>query len=233
MSDDTMTIEEKLGIRFCDRSLLSHALIHGSHVNESQGLPTESNERLEFLGDAVLGLIIAEELYRRLPEAGEGTLTSLRSSLVRRQTLATVGRVLSLGDYLRLGKGEAASGGRTRDRNLADTLEAIVGAAYMDQGYDATRTLVVRLFESHIEDAMTHGTAPNYKAMLQEYVQSRGQALPRYRIVQTAGPDHEKEFTAEALMNNTTIGSGTGHSRKSAETAAARHALSQLRRKEE
>lgn len=228
-----MTIEEKLGISFRDRSLLSHALIHGSHVNESQGLPTESNERLEFLGDAVIGLIIAEELYRRLPEAAEGTLTSLRSSLVRRQTLATVGRTLRLGDYLLLGKGEAASGGRSRDRNLADTVEAIVGACYLDQGYEPTRTLVLRLFDSHIQEAVTHGTAPNYKAILQEHLQSQGQPVPRYRIVSSTGPDHGKVFTAEVLSHNTPIGSGTGHSRKSAETAAACHALLQLIRKEE
>ncbi len=220
-------------MRFQDRALLAQALIHGSHVNELQNSPAASNERLEFLGDAVLGMIIAEELYRRLPEAGEGTLTSLRSTLVRRQSLAAVGRRLHIGDCLSLGKGEAASGGRNRDRNLADAVEAIIGAAYLDQGYEATRSLILNLFSPEIEDTVLYGTAPNYKAMLQEQLQSAGQPLPRYRILSAEGPDHDKEFAAEVLVNNTSIGNGIGRSRKSAETDAARNALAQLKWKED
>ncbi len=228
-----MQIENILGVRFRDRALLERALIHGSHVHESENTTTASNERLEFLGDAVLGAVIAEALYRQMPEAGEGALTALRAALVRREALATVARSLGLGSFLRLGKGEAASGGRDKVRNLADTLEAIVGALYLDQGYDAAQSFVLRHFHAHIQAVTLHGTTPNYKAMLQEYLQSRDCPLPHYRIVRTEGPDHEKSFTAEVLVNDRVLGHGTGRNRKAAEMIAACHALSQLSQKED
>ncbi len=227
-----MKIEDQLGIAFRNRRLLDLALVHGSRVNEVATPYVASNERLEFLGDAVLGLAIAEELYHRLPEAGEGLLTAIRSSLVRRETLAEVARNLRLGTYLQMGRGEASSGGRNKDRNLADAFEAVVAAVYLDQGYAAARTFVLSAFESRIEEACTHGTVPNYKAMLQEHLQAHCEPLPRYRVVSAVGPDHEKEFTAEALLHDTILGRGTGRSRKAAETAAACAALAHLKAKE-
>ena len=226
-------IEARLGVVFHDRALLDLALVHGSHVNESQDLPTASNERLEFLGDAVLGMVIAEALYRQLPEEGEGLLTSTRSALVRRETLAAVARALGLGAFLQFGRGEAASGGRNKDRNLANALEAIVAAVYLDQGYEAARVFVLRHLQSRVQEACLHGASSNHKAMLQEYLQSIGQPIPTYRVVSAVGPDHQRTFTAEALLNDTILGRGTGGSRKAAEMAAAGTALAQFHTKEE
>ena len=226
-------IESRLGVTFRDRTRLDLALVHGSHLNEAQSLHTESNERLEFLGDAILGMVIAEALYHELPDAGEGTLTATRSALVRRETLADVARELGLGAYLQLGRGEAASGGRQKERNLADTFEAVVGAIYLDQGYAVAQAFVLHHLGPRLQDLRTHGAAPNHKAMLQESLQARNEPLPRYRVVSAIGPDHEKVFTAEALLHDTILGRGTGRSRKAAETAAARAALEQLHTKEE
>ncbi len=226
-------IETRLGIVFRNRALLELALVHGSHVNESQDVRTESNERLEFLGDAVLDMVIAEALYHERPEAGEGELTATRSALVRRESLAEVARSVGLGGFLQLGRGEASSGGRHKDKNLADALEAVVAAVYLDQGYAVAREFILHHLKPQMEQARANGNAPNYKAMLQEYLQSLNQSLPRYRVVSAVGPDHQKEFTAEALLHDTILGSGSGRSRKAAETAAARSALARLQEKED
>ncbi|MBN1151842.1 MAG: ribonuclease III [Dehalococcoidia bacterium] len=228
-----MQIENRLGVVFRDRSLLELALVHGSHLNESQDAQTQSNERLEFLGDAILGMVIAEALYHEWPEAGEGILTATRSALVRRETLAEVANNLGLGTYLQLGRGEAASGGRHKEKNLADALEAVVAAVYLDQGYPVARGFVLRHLGPKLEEARSRSATSNYKAMLQEYLQSIGEAVPRYRVINAIGPDHQKEFTAEALLHDTILGRGTGRSRKAAETAAARSALARLHTKEE
>jgi len=228
-----MQIESRLGVVFSNRALLDLALVHGSRINEALGEDLASNERLEFLGDAVIGLVVAEALYRDLPDVGEGTLTAIRASIVRRETLADVARALQLGMYLEMGRGEASSGGREKDRNLADAFEAIVAAVYLDQGYDAARSFLLRHLDARIHAARTSGTIPNYKAMLQEHLQSRDQSLPRYRVVSTVGPDHNREFTAEAILDDTILGRGSGRTRKAAETAAACEALAQLIPKEE
>ncbi len=228
-----MDIESRLGVVFHDRTLLDLALVHGSRINESQQPPTASNERLEFLGDAIIGMVMAEELYRQLPDAGEGILTSTRSALVRRESLAAVARDLGLGTYLRFGRGEAASGGRNRERNLANVFEALVAAIYMDQGYESARAFVLRNLQSKVEDARIRGTISNYKAMLQERLQAASLPAPTYRVVNAIGPDHAKEFTAEALLNDTILGRGEGRTRKAAEMAAACAALVQLRSEEE
>jgi ribonuclease-3 len=232
MRVNAMQIESRLGVVFRDRALLELALVHGSHINETQDVQTASNERLEFLGDAVLGLVIAEALYREMPDA-EGPLTATRSALVRRETLAAVARDLGLGTHLQLGRGEAASGGRQKEKNLADAFEAVVAAVYLDQGYPVARAFVLRHLQSRMQESRAHGATPNYKALLQEHLQSKNQPIPRYRVVSAIGPDHEKEFTAEALLHDTILGRGTGRSRKAAETAAASSALAQLRMREE
>lgn len=228
-----LQVESRLGVVFRDRTLLDLALVHGSHLNESQDIRTSSNERLEFLGDAILGMVMAEALYRQLPDAEEGMLTATRSTLVRRETLAQVARSIGLGAFLQFGRGEAASGGRHKDRNLADALEAVIAAVYLDQGYEVARSFVLRILQDKIQDARVHGTTTNDKAMLQEHLQSTGQPLPTYRVVSAVGPDHEREFTAEALLSDRILGRGTGRSRKAAEMAAARAALAQLPAKED
>lgn len=229
--NDAEACEAKLGITFNDRSLLEQAFIHGSYVNESGEDDTSSNERLEFLGDAVIGLVTADELYATRPDDPEGNLTTLRAAVVRKETLATVARELGLGDCLRLGKGEEATGGRSKASNLANVYEAVVGAAYLDQGYEAVRSLVLGHLSGHLKGAV-QGLSANYKAMLQEYLQAHEQPLPRYRTIATEGPAHKKQFTVEVLLNGEPIGKGAGYTKKSAETAAAHSAWKQLKEKE-
>ena len=229
---DISKCEVKLGVVFRDRSLLLQALVHRSYINEDQGNQSASNERMEFLGDAVLDMAIAEKLYTSLPSEAEGTLTGMRASLVRRESLARAARVLALGECLLLGHGEEATGGRDKDRNLADAFEAVVGAIYLDQGYPVARSFVLRHLGTQIATVLLNGSPPNYKALLQECLQARDDPLPRYQLV-SAGPDHDKQFTAVVLLHGEAIGEGTGHNKKAAETAAARCAWAALRSREE
>lgn len=219
--------EVKLGVVFHDRSLLLQALVHGSYINENHGNQSASNERMEFLGDAVLDMAVAEKLYASLPSEAEGTLTDMRASLVRRESLAKAARSLALGECLRLGRGEETTGGRDKDRNLADAFEAVVGAVYLDQGYLVARSFVLRHLGPQLDNALLKGSPPNYKALLQECLQARDDPLPRYRLVST-GPDHNKRFTAVVLLHGEAIGEGAGRSKKTAETAAARCAWAAL-----
>lgn len=228
---DISRCEIKLGVVFRDRSLLLQALVHGSYINENHGNQSASNERMEFLGDAVLGMVMAEKLYESLPSKAEGTLTGVRASLVRRESLATAARELGLGECILMGHGEEATGGRNKDRNLADAFEAVVGAIYLDQGHAVARAFVLRHLGAQLDSVLLNGSLPNYKALLQECLQARDDPLPRYQLAST-GPDHNKRFTAVVLLHGEAIGEGTGHSKKAAETAAARCALAALRSRE-
>ena len=224
--------EHRIGVVFRDPSLLEQALVHSSFLNESAHTNDGCNERLEFLGDAVLGMVVAEHLYERHPKYQEGRLTSLRSTIVRRESLAATAREMGLGDCLLLGKGELASGGRSKEKNLADVFEAIIGALYLDQGIAVAAPFVLRhlgllQLESEANDWC------NYKALLQETLQARNDSLPRYRTVMAVGPDHDKEFTVEVLLDGQPIGHGMGRSKKAAEFAAAHNALELLRSREE
>jgi len=230
---DTTDCERRLAVVFRDRALLEEALIHSSHVNETLAAEAVCNERLEFLGDAVLGMVVAERLYNELPQSQEGRLTSLRSAMVRRESLAAAARQLGLGECLLLGKGEESSGGRTKDKNLADAFEAVVGALYLDQGLHVAASFVIRHL-AHVEPENSKGDwTTNYKALLQEKLQARNDSLPKYKTVMALGPDHDKEFTVEVLLDGEPIGRGTGRSKKTAEFAAARNALNLLRSREE
>jgi len=229
---DTLRCESRLGVVMRNRALLEQALTHGSHINETGAAAIEGNERMEFLGDAVLGMVIAEDLYASLAAEEEGKLTATRSALVRRETLADTARGLGLGACLRLGRGEEASGGRDKPKNLADVFEAIIGAVYLDQGYDLARALILRLLGPRIQAARAHGTAPNCKALLQEYLQAHNEPLPRYRMVEAVGPDHDQEFTVEVPVHGCPLATGVGRSKKTAEATAACTALAQLRAKE-
>lgn len=222
------TLEQSLGVSFNDISLLEQALVHSSYLNENPGFTSTPNERLEFLGDAVLGLIVAEKLYQDNLSFREGKMTRLRAVLVRRDTLAHKAKALKLGDYLYLGKGEEASGGRHKPANLATALEAIIAALFLDQGLSKTRDFILRLFDAEIKKLVRQGRETDYKSELQELIQSRGQKAPTYHVIESRGPDHDKTFTVEVRLAETVLGRGSGKSRKAAETEAARSALEQL-----
>jgi ribonuclease-3 len=224
---DLAALQKTLGIRFNDPSLLEQALVHTSYVNENVGITT-SNERLEFLGDAVLGFIIAGELYQRLPQSTEGDMTELRSSLVRGDALSRLAEAISLGDYLYLGKGEEASGGRLKPANLAGAMEAVIAAIFLDQGPNATRDFILKLMDKELNKILSQGIEPDYKSQLQELIQARHQQTPTYQVIEETGPDHDRMFSVEVRVGGTVLGRGSGKSKKSAEEEAARSALDQL-----
>jgi ribonuclease-3 len=225
---DLDALQKTLGIDFKNVSLLEKSLVHRSYLNENQGAEADSNERLEYLGDAVLGFIVAEKLYRDFPDYDEGRMTRLRSILVRRETLARISRGIRLGDYLFLGKGEDSSGGRNKSANLSCALEAIIAAVYLDQGIVKTRKMVIKLLEEEWQKAIIKPAAIDYKSRLQELIQSREQRIPSYRVTGTSGPDHIKTFNVEVRLGDQILGSGSGKSKKAAETEAAREALEKI-----
>jgi ribonuclease-3 len=225
---DLAVLQKRLGVSFNDLSQLRRALMHSSYVNENPGSALAANERLEFLGDAVLELVITEKLYRDLPQASEGEMTKLRAALVSRDTLAQLARAAGLGAYLYLGKGEEASGGRDKSANLASALEAVVAATFLDQNLPTARNLILRLFEKELEKVISRGGPVNYKTQLQELVQARGQPLPVYYLLEAKGPEHEPQFTVEVRSGDTVLGQGLGKSKKQAEAEAARAALESL-----
>lgn len=230
--NDYSELEQSLGIVFRDKSLLQRALIHRSYLNEHPNFPLEDNERLEFLGDAVLDFITGEYLYHRFPEMKEGPLTSLRSALVRRDTLARFARTLSLGRHLLMGHGEAESGGRHRPATLCAAFEALVGALYLDQGLDSVHGLVEPLVVPEIARILAKHLDKDPKSELQELAQARMHYTPRYRTVDESGPDHAKEFTVEATIGGQVYGQGKGPSKQQAAQAAARDALKTFQEQE-
>jgi ribonuclease-3 len=221
---DWQALQQTIGITFRDVSLLQQAFIHSSYINENPGFHLPDNERLEFLGDALLSFTVAEKLYHEFPHCGEGELTEIRTSLVRQETLAQLALALKLGDYLHLGKGEEATGGRERQTNLADAFESLVGAIFLDQGLDAARDFVL----SQLERVRAEGIGRNYKALLQEFTQAKFKQLPTYRIVEASGPDHDKGFTVEVVLGDKVLGVGSGKSKRAAEMEAARSAWEKL-----
>lgn len=225
---DIADLQKKLGIVFIEPGLLRQALVHSSYINENPAAVPGHNERLEFLGDAVLGLVAAGELYRSFPDLSEGELTRLRAALVRRDTLARVARSVDLGSFLLMGKGEESGGGRGKSTNLAGALEAVVAAVYLDAGLDAAGEMVARLFASEWPKLSGPEAVIDFKSRLQEIVQSRFQRTPLYRLVSETGPHHDMIFTVEVSVNSEVLGQGSGRSKKLAETEAARAALARL-----
>lgn len=221
-------IEEKLGVAFENPDLLTLAFVHRSYVNEHRGQIDQHNERLEFLGDSVLGLCLADYLFRRLPSYSEGALSQLRSRLVDAAACAKFIQKLQLADYILLGKGEHLSEGRTKGSILADCFEAIIGAMYLDGGISAVRSFIVFHFEKEIEEAIA---APprNYKAELQDYSQKKFQKPPLYRVAGESGPDHAKIFHVIVSLDNQDMGSGTAPSKKEAEQRAAFEAIGKIK----
>ncbi len=223
-------LELRTKLRFKNRKLLEQALAHPSYLNELQDDPGpgESYERLEFLGDSVLGLVITLELYKRHSDLTEGDLTKLRASLVRSSTLAGVARRLELGQHLNLGKGEESTGGRDRDSNLADAFEALTGAIFLDKGFDTATRFVLGTMREEIESIMEDGVPEDPKSRLQELIQRTGRTTPSYRVVKSGGPDHHKSFSVEVVMDGQVIGTGHGKRKLDAEKQAASEALGRL-----
>ena len=225
---DLASLQDILGIAFEDLSLLEQSLVHRSYLNENPDFHLSSNERLEFLGDSLLGFVIAEKLYEECYDLAEGKLTKLRASLVRGETLARLACSLGLSDHLYLGHGEEASGGRQRKSTLAGLFEAVLGAVLIDKGFPVARDLVLRLFDTEIQNTIEGNLVADYKSRLQEVVQARHQVTPVYRTTKEEGPDHAKEFSVEVLVGDCVIGSGRGRSKRKAEVEAARDALEGL-----
>lgn len=222
------SIEAKIGYVFKDKALLSLAFVHRSFINESREFIHEHNERLEFLGDSVLGLLVSEYLYRYLPETPEGELSYLRSRLVEASSCVAYVQKLDLGSYLLLGKGERMNDGRGRESILADLFEAVIGAVYLDGGIEAARRFLFKNYSSEMQ-AILSRPVHNWKALLQDYTQKKYQQTPIYHVVHESGPDHSKVFEIAVIINEKEWGRGVGASKKEAQQAAAAAAIAQLK----
>lgn len=221
-------LESALGYRFRKRKWLEQAISHPSYAHE-QGPEIADNQRLEFLGDAALGLVAADVLYASNPEAAEGDLTKLRSLISSTKALAETARAANLGAYLRLGRGEELGGGRIRPTILADALEAVLGAAYLDGGLKAVRKIFDRLFSPRLQGGDHSPWHDNPKGELQEWAQRQGRGTPHYQMVREEGPPHQRIFTVEVQVAGTALGNGQGNTKREAETQAAINALRDLR----
>jgi ribonuclease-3 len=217
-----------IGVNFSDSQLLQQSLYHRSYLNEAPDREIESNERMEFLGDAVLGLIVSEKLYNDYPALSEGHLSQLRALLVRWDALAQAAQRIDLGSYLVLGRGEELSGGRNRPSNLAGAFEALIGAAFLDGGMSKARKLVLRLLKVDFEEIAKRGATADSKSELQHVAQTRWHQIPDYRLISSEGPDHAKLFTVEVSVGEQVLGQGQGRNKKQAELNAARQALETL-----
>ncbi len=223
-------LQNRIGIHFGDITLLERALTHRSYVNEHLEHHLEDNERLEFLGDAVLDFVAGDWLYHRFPEMHEGRLTRLRAALVRTETLADFAARCDLGQALRLGRGEDDSGGRDRQANLCRGFEALIGAVYLDQSLDAVRTFVLPFFEQALAAILASESDKDAKSLLQEWSQAALGLTPAYRTVDASGPDHAKEFTVDVLIGERVYGRGSGRTKQAAAQDAAQTALAYIRR---
>lgn len=226
--DDFTDIEDCLGYTFISRNVLIEALTHKSFSHEHPETDLPHNERLEFLGDSVLGLVIVEHLFLLDIRFRESVMAKIKSYLVKESVLFEIANSFSLGKYLRLGKGEELTGGRTKKSILADTLEALLGAIYLDGGYSRVRDIILNLFRERIDAVLSSGELQDFKTELQEKTQVHFGTLPEYRIIRQEGEDHLKVFTVEVFIKGIRYGAGSGKSKKEAERVAAREALAGL-----
>jgi len=218
---------KSLGVSFSQPQLLKQALIHRSYLNEQRQIKG-SNERLEYLGDAVLELIVSEFLYRQFPKKPEGQLTSLRAKIVQTKTLSSVAKTLQLGKYLNLSRGEAASGGATNPSLMADTFEAVVGAIYLDQEYQKTASFVKKYLLDDFKSLITKTEVQDFKSQLQELVQAQKKDSPTYEVLKAIGPDHDRSFMVAVVFFGKRQATGTGRSKQVAQQQAAKKALEKL-----
>ncbi len=228
LRDEFEGLQQAIGYRFRDRGLLEHAMTHTSRANEDVSGGVRDNESLEFLGDAVLGFLIAELLFNEFPDRDEGQKSKIKAALVSTTALARLAEQLSLGDHLLLGRGEEKTGGRRKQALLADGYEALIAAIYLDGGIDHARAFVLREYDELIAEARLGSAGQDYKSALQELVQARNAPLPEYRLVGTLGPDHRKLFQVQVVVSGESIAEATGTSKKEAEQEAARLALERL-----
>ena len=219
-------LEQALGYTFRDKSLLRNALTHSSYANEIYHESLLSNERLEFLGDSILGMVVAEFLYRSFPDWPEGELTRMRADMVCENTLAEIAHQLDLGRHLLLGHGEEQGGGRSRNSILADAVESVLAASFLDGGFPAARGIIERLVLTHVPKTQLHNR--DYKTALQERVQQKRNQMLTYTLIGESGPDHDKRFTMELLLNSNVFAEGIGKSKKEAEQMAAKKALENM-----
>lgn len=219
-------LENAIGYRFRNITLLQNALSHSSYANERWHDSLKSNERLEFLGDSVLGMVVADYLYRNFPNRPEGELTRMRADMVCEKTLATVANALGLGRHLMLGKGEELGGGRNRESILADAVESVIAACYLDGGMEAAVEFIKKFILVKVPVTKLHNV--DYKTALQELVQQKKNQVIAYTLIGESGPDHDKHFEVELTINGTVMGQGCGSSKKRAEQAAAQSALEKL-----
>ncbi len=222
---DFSKFEETAGVIFKDKALLKQAFIHRSYINENRTLGLEHNERLEFLGDAVLELVITNYLYKRFPEYNEGELTSLRSALVNADTCSAVAQKLEANEFLLLSKGETKDTGRARQYILANTLEAIIGAIYLDQGYEVADKFILTHITPLTEGIIEKGSWIDAKSLFQEKAQEHDGLTPAYKTIKESGPDHDKLFTIGVYIGKDLVGEGSGQSKQDAEQEAARNGL--------
>ena len=221
-------LQQKTGIHFNSLALLKQAFTHKSYLNENPIEGTYDNERMEFLGDALLNFVVADRLYSNFPTLPEGKLTEIRISLIRQEKLAEKASFLSLGEYMLMGKGEEMTGGRKRPSNLANTFEALVAAIYLDQGLDQVRTFILDIFSKEFSSVRAGYLAVNYKALLQELTQAEYKCLPKYEAVEATGPDHNKIFYVSVSVKEVGLAIGSGKRKKTAESEAARLAYKKL-----
>jgi ribonuclease-3 len=221
-------LQSCIGITFNNPDILKQAITHTSYINENPAAVTSDNQRMEFLGDALLNLIVAERLFCDFPDLPEGKLTEFRILLVRQENLAEKAVLIKLGDYLLLGKGEDASGGRTKRNNLADAYEALTAAIFLDHGFESAKAFVLSGFAADIHAIKDGKHSLNYKALLQELTQSEFKTLPEYEIIETTGPDHDRIFCVSVSLGDVLLAVGSGKTKKSAESEAARAAYGKL-----
>lgn len=226
---DEKRLQKLIGVHFDNDELLQQAMTHRSYLNEHPHEHLQHNERLEFLGDAVLDFLVADWLFQRDSLMPEGHLTRLRAAMVRTESLAELATQWSLGEVMRMGKGEEDSGGRTRQNNLCDAFEALVGAIYLDQGLPVVSEVVMPRFYPLLDKILAEATDKDARSLLQEWSQAHRGLTPTYRIASSSGPDHDKEFTVEVLIGINVVGQGTGKSKQSASQAAAVNALKLLK----
>jgi ribonuclease-3 len=219
-------LQQQIAFTYRDPRLLERALTHKSYANENR--LSEHNERMEFLGDSVLSLVVSELLMNALPGASEGELSRIRAAVVSEPSLAAVARTIGLGEFLLVGRGEEQTGGRDKDSLLADSLEALVASLYLDGGMEPAGAFITRFFRDTIDRVQAAGGAADHKTELQELCQERLKILPEYRVVSETGPDHRKEFTVELSIRGEVCGRGTGRNKKEAEQRAAKEALERL-----
>lgn len=217
-------LQNKIGVSFKNPELLKLAFVHRSYLNEAKQTHT-SNERLEFLGDSILSLLTSQYLYETYPEYPEGTLTNIRSSLVKTTSLGDISKTLGLGELLFLSHGEEASGGRTNQSLLADVFEALLGAMYLDQGIEITKKFLAKYLFPNTENIIATKSYIDYKSLLQEFIQQNSRVSPTYHVVKSEGPDHARTFWIEARAEKNVLGAGSGKSKQEAEQAAALAAL--------